>query len=94
MTETNTPEMTPELEAELQQAEIPVGDIPEEVPEDSETPAEKIPYTPKKRRRRWGDRRDGRLLHDIPAMPKLMPYIMVDLIYLVKILVIILKILN
>ena len=36
------------------------------------------PPEKKKRRRRWGDRRDGRRLHNIPAMPKLMPYIMVN----------------
>ena len=32
--------------------------------------------TPKKRRRRWGDRKDGRKLRTVEPMNKLMPYIM------------------
>ena len=33
-------------------------------------------YTPPKRRRRWGDRKDGRRLRTVPPMSRLMPFIM------------------
>ena len=43
------------------------------------TPEQATPPTPtpkKKRRRRLGDRKDGRKLRTVPAMTKFMPYIM------------------
>ena len=70
MTETNTPEKISEVETQATEAAVTSAE--------EQAPPEKVPYTPKKRRRRMGDRRDGRLLHDIPAMPKLMPYIMIN----------------
>ncbi|MBQ7320169.1 MAG: hypothetical protein IJW97_08360 [Clostridia bacterium] len=70
MTETNTPEKISEIETQATETAV--------APAEEQAPQEKVPYTPKKRRRRRGDRRDGRLLHDIPAMPKLMPYIMIN----------------
>ena len=44
--------------------------------ETAEAPAERVRYTPPKRRRRWGDRKEGRLLRTLPPMQRLMPFIM------------------
>lgn len=41
-----------------------------------QTPAQRVRYTPPKRRRRLGDRKDGRLLRTLPPMQRLIPFIM------------------
>lgn len=41
-----------------------------------QTPAEDVRYTPPKRRRRWGDRKEGRLIRTLPPMQRLVPFIM------------------
>ncbi len=49
--------------------------VAEQAPEAADAPAEER-YVPKKRRRRWGDRKDGRLVRTIAPMSRLMPFIM------------------
>ena len=48
----------------------------EEQTTESAPVAERVRFVPKKRRRRWGDRKDGRRLRTITPMQKLMPFIM------------------
>ncbi len=43
---------------------------------ETSTPSERVRYVPKKRRRKWGDRKDGHLVRTIAPMQKLMPFIM------------------
>ena len=47
-----------------------------EIPAEEAVQATEQRYTPPKRRRRWGDRKDGRRLRTIPPMSRLMPFIM------------------
>ena len=57
---------------------IQTAEAVEEVEAEVSTAPEQLKerYVAPKRRRRWGDRKDGRLLRTIPPMSRLMPFIM------------------
>ena len=59
----------PEMENQLVQQEV------QETAAQTASP-EQERYTPPKRRKRWGDRKDGRRLRTLPPMTRLMPFIM------------------